>query len=144
MDRFILGSLWVLLGSWGLVTYMIVARGQGDPLDVALLAGLLLLWGIMLHAVYFVVFVGGCGQTPGKMLCGIAVVSRDNTAVGYGRAFLRWIGYGLALIPLGLGFLGVLLTDERRGLHDWIAGTRVILKGEVRKEGEAPLRVNSA
>ena len=129
VDRFILGSLLVLLGAWGLVIYLNRARGQVEFGDLALLTGLLLLWGIILHAVYFVVFVGGCGQTPGKMLCGIVVVSRQRAAVGYGRAFLRWIGYGLALLPFGLGFLGVLLTAERRGLHDWIAGTRVVRRG---------------
>jgi len=129
VDRLILGSLLTLLGSWGLVTYLNRARGQVELLDLALLAGLLLLWGIILHAVYFVVFVGGCGQTPGKMLCGIVVVSRQRAGVGYGRAFLRWIGYVLALLPFGLGFLGVLFTAERRGLHDWIAGTWVVRRG---------------
>lgn len=131
VDRLILGSLLALQGSWGLVTYLNGIRGQVELLDLALLAGLLLLWGIVLHAVYFIVFVGGCGQTPGKMLCGIAVVSRQRAAVGYGRAFLRWIGYGVALLPFGLGFLGVLFTAERRGLHDWIAGTRVVRRGTV-------------
>jgi uncharacterized RDD family membrane protein YckC len=46
--------------------------------------------------------------------------------VGYGRAWLRWLGSGLAALPFGLGFLGVLFGAERRGLHDWIAGTRVV------------------
>ena len=129
VDRFILGVLLALQGAWGLVTYLNRTSGPVNLGDLALLTGLLLLWGILLHAVYFVVFVGGCGQTPGKMLCGIAVVSRQRAAVGYGRAFLRWIGYGLALLPFGLGFLGVLFTAERRGLHDWIAGTRVVRRG---------------
>ena len=126
VDRLILGSLWVLLGSWGFVAYVNLARWPGDLKSLTALAGLLLLWGIALHAVYFVIFVGGCGQTPGKMLCGITVVRQDSSVVGYGRALLRWIGYGLAALPLGLGFLGVLFTAERRGLHDWIAGTRVV------------------
>ena len=130
VDRFILGSLLALKGAWGFVTYLNRSSGPVELGDLALLTGLLLLWGIVLHAVYFVVFVGGCGQTPGKMLCGIVVVSRQRAAaVGYGRAFLRWIGYGLALLPFGLGFLGVLLTAERRGLHDWLAGTRVVRRG---------------
>lgn len=126
LDRLILGSLWVLLGSWGLVAYVSVTRWPENLLNLAALAGLLLLWGILLHAAYFTVFVGGCGQTPGKMLCGIRVVCRDSSPVGYRRALLRWIGYGLAALPFGLGFLGLLFTAERRGLHDWIAGTRVV------------------
>jgi uncharacterized RDD family membrane protein YckC len=39
---------------------------------------------------------------------------------------------GLALLPLGLGFLGVVLTRERRGFHDWLAGTRVVRYTSVR------------
>jgi uncharacterized RDD family membrane protein YckC len=117
VDRLILATLWILLGSWGLVVYLSVSRWPGDLLSLTVLGGLLGFWGLALHAAYFVVFVGGCGQTPGKMLCGIMVV---------GRALLRWIGYGLAVLPLGLGFLGVLFSAERRGLHDWIARTRVV------------------
>lgn len=126
VDRLILATLWILLGSWGLVVYLSVSRWPDDFLSLIVLAGLLGFWGLALHAAYFVVFVGGCGQTPGKMLCGIMVVGPNHLAVGYGRALLRWIGYGLAVLSLGLGFLGVLFTAERRGLHDWIAGTRVV------------------
>ena len=138
IDRFLLGSLWVLLACWGLVAYMGVARWPTDVRSLAALAGLLLLWGIGLHAVYFIVFVGGCGQTPGKMLSGIAVVRRDGAPVGYGRALLRWVGSWVAALPFGLGFLGVLFTAERRGLHDWVSGTRVIRRRLTRRGAEAP------
>jgi uncharacterized RDD family membrane protein YckC len=126
VDWLILGSLWVLLGSWGLVAYVNLTRWPWDLINLAALMGLLLLLRIGLGAAYFSVFVGGCGQTPGKMLCGIAVVRRDGSAVRYGRALFRWVGYGVAAFPFGLGFLGLLFTAERRGLHDWIAGTRVV------------------
>lgn len=109
-----------------MVAYASLARWPWDLLNLAALIGLVLLWGIALHALYFVVFVGGCGQTPGKMLFGLTVVRRDGAAAGYGRALLRWVGYWMAALPLGLGFLGTLVTAERRGLHDWIAGTRVV------------------
>ena len=135
IDRFLLGSLWVLLACWGVVAYLGVARWPGDVRNLVALVGLLLLLGIWLHALYFIVFTGGCGQTPGKMLCEIAVVRRDGDPVGYGRALLRWVGSWAAALPLGLGFLGVLFTAERRGLHDWIAGTRVI----TRRGAHAPL-----
>lgn len=134
IDRLLIGSLWVLLVCWGIVAYLSWTRWPPDLLDLAALVGILLLWGIALHAAYFVVFVGGCGQTPGKMLCGLAVVRRDGTPPGYGRALLRWVGSVIAALPLWLGFLGVLVTAERRGLHDWIAGTRV-----VRSPGEPEL-----
>lgn len=126
IDRIILGSLWILLACWGVVAYLGVARWPGDLRNLAALVGLLLLLGLALHAVYFIVFVGGCGQTPGKMLLGIAVVRRDGRAAGYGRAVLRWIGYWVAALPFGLGFASALFTAEGRGLHDRISGTRVV------------------
>jgi uncharacterized RDD family membrane protein YckC len=73
------------------------------------------------------VLVGGCGQTLGKMALGIVVVRRDGRAVGYGRAVLRCLGGLLAAASFGLGYAGVLFTAERRGLADWLAGTRVVV-----------------
>jgi uncharacterized RDD family membrane protein YckC len=72
------------------------------------------------------VLVGGCGQTVGKMLLGVAVVRRDGAPAGYGRALLRCVGGGLCILTLGLGRLTVLFTRERRGLSDLVAGTRPV------------------
>ncbi len=118
------------------MVYLSVSRWPGDLRNLAVLAGLLGALGVCLHAVYWIVFIGGCGQTPGKMLLGLLVVGRDGSAVGHGRAAWRWIGMGLAALSLGLGFLGVLLPRERRGLHDWLAGTRVVRLVPVRAVSE--------
>ena len=115
-----LGAMWILIGVWGL---------RRSPLELraaVLLALAILALGLVLHVVYHVLFVGGCGQTPGKMALGIAVVRRDGGAVGYRQALVRWLGGGLTVLTLGLGALGILLTRERRGLADWLAGTRVV------------------
>ena len=126
VDRLILATLWILVASWGFVAYLQLIRWPPDLLNLAALIGLVLLWGAGLHAAYFIVFVGGCGQTPGKMLLGIAVVRRDGAPAGYGRALLRWIGYWVSALPLGLGFVPAFFTADRRGLHDWMSGTRVV------------------
>ncbi len=136
VDQLILGSLWLLLSGWTGVVYLLVSRGPGDPRTLAVLAGLLGALGFFLHAIYSIVFIGGCGQTPGKMLLDLEVVSREGRAVGYGGAVRRWVGMGLAALPLGLGFLGVMVTPERRGLHDWVAGTRVVRRAPFREECE--------
>lgn len=60
------------------------------------------------------------------MLLAIAVVQRDGAPAGYGRALLRWIGYWVSALPLGLGFVPAFFTAERRGLQDWMSGTRVV------------------
>jgi len=63
------------------------------------------------------------------MALGIAVVRRDGGRAGYGRAMVRCLGGMLSALTLGLSSLGVLFTRERRGLADWLAGTRVVRAG---------------
>jgi uncharacterized RDD family membrane protein YckC len=128
IDRLILGALWFLVAAWGFVAYLNVIRWPPDLLNLAALISLLLLGGIWLHAAYFIVFVGGCGQTPGKMLLRITVVRWDGVPAGYGRALVRWVGYWVAMLPLGLGFVPAFFTADRRGVHDWMAGTRVVCR----------------
>jgi uncharacterized RDD family membrane protein YckC len=116
---------WALAVMWLMIAVLLFRRHL-DVLDVAILTTGMLLLGIALHVVYHTVLVGGCGQTLGKMLMGVAVVRRDGTPAGYGRALLRCIGGGLCLLTLGLGRLPALFTRERRGLPDLVAGTRPI------------------
>jgi uncharacterized RDD family membrane protein YckC len=74
---------------------------------------------------YFVGFTAG-GQTLGKMAVGIRVVSGDEAEpLGVGRALQRTLLWAILAIPAGLGFVGVLLIRSP-GLHDRLAGTRVI------------------
>ena len=95
--------------------------------EVVLLAsGAALAMILVVSLAYHAVCWGQGGQTPGKMLMRVKVVRWDGEEIGYGRAVLRWIGYFLALLPLGLGFLWVLFDSRRRGLHDILAGTCVI------------------
>ena len=118
-------AAWSLAAMWLMIALLLVRR-QPDMLDVVVLAAGVLLLGIALHVVYHTVLVGGCGQTLGKMLMGIAVVRRDGAPAGYGRALLRCVGGGLCLLTLGIGRLPVLFTREHRGLPDLVAGTRPI------------------
>ncbi|HEY7697315.1 MAG TPA: RDD family protein [Vicinamibacteria bacterium] len=75
---------------------------------------------------YYVLFWGARGATPGKSLLGLTVVTESGeTPIGYGRALLRLVGYAVSSFLLGLGFLLIALSPDRRGLHDRIAGTRV-------------------
>ena len=75
---------------------------------------------------YYVYFWGARGATPGKSLLGLTVVTESGeTPIGYGRALLRLVGYAASSLLLGLGFLLIAFSPDRRGLHDRIAGTRV-------------------
>jgi uncharacterized RDD family membrane protein YckC len=117
---------WSLAAMWLLVAVLAFRAKPLDVLDGLILTFAILALGVALHVIYHTVLVGGCGQTLGKMLMGIAVVRRDGAPVGYGRALLRCAGGGLCLLTLGIGRLFVLFTRDRRALSDFVAGTRPI------------------
>ena len=74
---------------------------------------------------YLVAFTAG-GQTLGKMAMGIKVVMANGEPVEFGSAMLRYFGYWLSWLILGIGYLMIAFSAEKRGLHDNIAGTVVI------------------
>ena len=76
--------------------------------------------------VYTVGFWTAQGATPGKMAVGIEITTFDGEPIDFGRALLRYIGYLASAIILLIGFLMIAFTGQKRGLHDYIAGTVVI------------------
>jgi uncharacterized RDD family membrane protein YckC len=81
---------------------------------------------IILPILYYTLTEGAFGQTLGKALFGIAVVSADGRPIGYGRAFARLLTLPYALLPAGLGLLWAALPPAKRAWHDYISATRVI------------------
>ena len=71
------------------------------------------------------------GQTLGKSAGGLAVVREDGRPLNHLTAFLRYIGYLLSLLPLGLGIVAAVFTPNKRALHDYVAGTRVLQIEEI-------------
>jgi uncharacterized RDD family membrane protein YckC len=76
-------------------------------------------------AVYLITFWGLAGQTPGMRFLGIRIEADGSRRIGLGRSLRRLIGFMLSWIPFGLGFIGVVLGERRRGLPDVLAGTEV-------------------
>jgi uncharacterized RDD family membrane protein YckC len=82
---------------------------------------------VMLSGVgYFTIFIGTCGQTPGKMLFRLKVIRTDGQEMTYGSAWLRSLCWMLSLLLFGIGLLMIAWTHRKRGLHDMLAGTSVI------------------
>jgi uncharacterized RDD family membrane protein YckC len=78
-----------------------------------------------LSALYYVYYWGTKGATPGKAMMGLSVQALDGTQpIGISRAGVRFLGYLLSGVLLGIGFLMILFGGN--GLHDRIAGTRVV------------------
>ncbi len=77
---------------------------------------------------YFVLFEGTAGATPGKRVLGLRVVGRDGAQAGIGRALLRNVLRPVDSLP-ALGILGAVLiatSRERTRLGDRAAETRVV------------------
>jgi uncharacterized RDD family membrane protein YckC len=74
---------------------------------------------------YFTLFWSAAGQTPGMRLMRLRVRRADGGGLSLGRAIVRVVGLGLAIIPLFAGFLPALFDERRRALPDYLAGTVV-------------------
>jgi len=86
---------------------------------------------------YFGYFTGRGGRTPGKMALRIMVVTTRNTAVGPLQAWWR-AGVICASLPVFAVFILAAFTPQNRALHDYLAGTRVIMEpGPSRPHPEA-------
>ena len=83
---------------------------------------------IVLYLLYFTLFTGWRGQTPGKMLVGIRVVDAAGEDPGLRRAFMREVvGKFLSSTALYVGFLWPIWDAQRQAWHDKIAETWVVV-----------------
>jgi len=96
----------------------------GDNL-AAMALSFMLLWAA-LFLLYFTFFTYWGGQTPGKMLMRVRVVTKDFGNLTLLRAFARTLCYFLSSLFLGLGFLIAAFDRDKRALHDFIAKTYVV------------------
>lgn len=69
------------------------------------------------------------GATPGKMLFNLKIVDAETKEpVTPLRLVLRYLGYFISILPLGLGFLWIVWDKNKQSWHDKIAKT-VIIQG---------------
>jgi uncharacterized RDD family membrane protein YckC len=92
------------------------------------LSAIVLVCAPFLTALYFTIAWSWRGQTIGKWLLGVRVVSLGGGKVRFVQALLRFGGYFLSGLPFYLGFLWILGPD-RRGFHDRLAHTEVVYSG---------------
>jgi uncharacterized RDD family membrane protein YckC len=66
------------------------------------------------------------GQSVGMMAVRIEVTDRDGEPLTYVRSLLRALVWPLSMFPFGIGAAPVFFDEERRALHDMLAGTVVL------------------
>jgi uncharacterized RDD family membrane protein YckC len=91
----------------------------------------------MLPAVLVIALWQWKSATPGKMAISCIIVdAKTGSKPTIGQSILRYIGYFVSTIPLGLGLLWVGWDKRKQGWHDKIAGTVVIRS---KRFGTAPV-----
>ena len=65
--------------------------------------------------------------TVGKRVLGIRVTDLDGNRIGFGRATGRYFGKIISSMICAVGFIMVLFTERKQGLHDMMASTLVLM-----------------
>lgn len=124
----VLASFTVGLAGVDLLTRVVIgvelADDRAGPVWVAALAG----WAF----VYVYAGLAVAGRSVGKGIVGLRVVAADGATLSGRRALVRTLALPLSALPLGLGFLGIIVHREHRALHDLVAGTAVVYDWGIR------------
>lgn len=70
------------------------------------------------------------GQTPGKSMLRIRVISESGGLLNDREALLRVLGYYLGQLSLGLGFVWAAFNSDQQGWHDKLAHSLVVTSDE--------------
>ena len=78
---------------------------------------------VAMGSLYLLAFWSLAGQTPGMRFLGIRL---EGERLPLGRGVKRLLGMALAFLTFGLGFLGIVFGQRRRGLQDRFGATEVV------------------
>ena len=96
------------------------------PTSFWMFYGISYLATLIISVAYYTIAVGKWGRTVGKMALGLKILKGDGSRVSYWRAFGRYWGYMLSSLILCIGYLVIVFTEKKQGLHDLICDTIVI------------------
>ena len=105
-----------------LAVFVVLAVAIDDLLVVVI-------FGVLIRALYTIGFWLSSGATPGKMVVGLRVVMTSGEQIEVGSAIGRFVIVQIMdLLGLigALGYLMIAFTADKRGPHDHVAGTKVI------------------
>jgi uncharacterized RDD family membrane protein YckC len=124
------------VASYGLVLSLVAFLWQllrRDELTLPAESSFLWLVGLVLWI--FVYFAGAwavAAKTPGMAVLGLRVVQRDGGDLATRHAVVRALAFPLGALTAGIGYLGIVFGNERRALHDVLAGTTVVYDWDAR------------
>jgi uncharacterized RDD family membrane protein YckC len=135
-NEFVYAGFWIRFGATMLDTVLLImltwppliAIYGVEYFDAGLVAGWADFWiSWILPAAIVIVLWQWKSATPGKMaIRAIIVDSKTGAKPTMMQWIIRYIGYYVSILPLGLGYLWVAWDPRKQGWHDKMAGTIVI------------------
>ena len=83
-----------------------------------------------IEVAYWTLTIGTWGKTLGKAMLHLKVTRVDGSKLTYARSFARYWAYYISWLTLGLGFIAIALSSKKRGFHDFICDTKVLIVGD--------------
>lgn len=121
--------LWAAV--WLGLVWLVVSAGEVTRLMDSLLwavvgLGVLGTLGSLVLTAGFTHWFGG---TIGKLVFGMEVVDEQGKRLSFWRVIWReWFGKMVSGMALWLGFIWIFIDKDRRGWHDMMAGSKVVVK----------------
>lgn len=112
-----------LIGGVGSNTVFLLALKLSSAPAVEKVMSVILAFSI---PIYFIIGNGPMGQTFGKRIVGIRVVSREGRPTSWAQGILRSFSMAVSFAG-GLGLWMMMADDRRRSFHDLVARTTVIV-----------------
>lgn len=116
-----LGTRLIALWIDGMILALIGALLVGAGREVG--GGLSFLIGAAYYAFFFSQYQG---KTIGKAVCGIRVIKTTGEPLTATDGIIRYIGYYINSVVIGLGWLWATFDSNSQGWHDKLANTYVV------------------
>ena len=89
----------------------------------------IILGSIVIEMIYYSCFESSKKQaTPGKQITGIKVTDLEGNKISFGKALFRCMVKMITGDAFLIGYLAIIFSRKKQGLHDMAAGTVVVYK----------------
>ena len=112
--------------TFAIIVIVMYMAGYYDFADDVGADGLQTLAFVALSALYYAIGWSRWGTTVGKRIFRLYVLGNGGAKIGFWRALGRYFGYWVSLLTLGVGFLMIAFSKNKRGLHDLMCDTVVV------------------
>lgn len=85
-------------------------------------------WFTLIPIIYSIGFWIWLSATPGKYILGLKITELDGSKLNVKDAIIRYLGYIVSGIAIGIGFLVIGFDAKKQGWHDKIAKTYVVYR----------------